>query len=94
MRKQLDYAFKLYKQGEIDGMIFHCTPLCNKNLAAVEYAKKWIAEHAGEKAGGVKHNSTKPNYITNTGGGLCYLSETAMPLKGMNWILPPPGVRS
>jgi hypothetical protein len=30
-------------------MIFHCTPLCNKNLAAVEYAKTWIAEHGGDK---------------------------------------------
>ncbi|MFA7172258.1 MAG: hypothetical protein WC340_02380 [Kiritimatiellia bacterium] len=48
MGKQLDYAYKLYKQGQIEGMIFHCTPLCNKNLAAVEYAKKWIAEHGGE----------------------------------------------
>lgn len=46
MSKQLDYAYKLYKQGQIEGLIFHCTPLCNKNLAAVEYAKTWIAEHA------------------------------------------------
>lgn len=45
MAKQLDFALKLYKEGQIDGMIFHCTPLCNKGLPAVEYAKKWIAEH-------------------------------------------------
>ena len=48
MAKQLDYAYTLYRQGQIEGMIFHCTPLCNKNLAAVEYAKKWIAEHGAE----------------------------------------------
>ena len=49
MVNQLDYALRLYKEGQIDGMIFHCTPLCNKGLAAVEYAKTWIAEHGGTK---------------------------------------------
>ena len=49
MVRQLDTALRLYKEGQIDGMIFHCTPLCNKNLAAVEYAKTWIAEHGGDK---------------------------------------------
>ena len=27
MVKQLDYAYRLYKEGQIEGMIFHCTPL-------------------------------------------------------------------
>ncbi|MFA7096389.1 MAG: hypothetical protein WC383_07870 [Gammaproteobacteria bacterium] len=49
MVKQLDYALKLYKEGQINGMIFHCTPLCNKGIAAVEYTKNWIAKHGGEK---------------------------------------------
>ena len=48
MVKQLDYAYKLYQEGEIEGMIFHCTPLVNKNLRAVEYAKEWIAKHGME----------------------------------------------
>ncbi len=48
MAKQLAYAFKLYKEGQIEGMIFHCTPLCNKGLAAVDYARAWIAEHGNE----------------------------------------------
>jgi hypothetical protein len=48
MVKQLDYAYRLYKEGQIEGMIFHCTPLCNKGLAAVDYARQWIAEHGGE----------------------------------------------
>jgi len=48
MARQLDYAFKLYMAGEIEGMIFHCTPLCNKGLAAVDYAREWIAEHGAE----------------------------------------------
>jgi hypothetical protein len=49
MVKQLDYAYQLYKEGHIEGMIFHCTPLVNKNLQAVGYAKEWIAKHADEK---------------------------------------------
>lgn len=49
MVRQLDYAHRLYHEGEIEGMIFHCTPLVNKNLKAVEYAKEWIAKHGDEK---------------------------------------------
>jgi len=45
MAKQLDYAHMLYREGQIEGLIFHCTPLCNKGLAAVDYARKWIAKH-------------------------------------------------
>jgi len=48
MVKQLDYAYRLYKEGQIEGLIFHCTPLCNKGLAAVDYARGWIAEHGNE----------------------------------------------
>jgi hypothetical protein len=48
MVKQLDYAYRLYKEGQIEGMIFHCTPLCNKGLAAVDYARQWIAKHGDE----------------------------------------------
>jgi len=32
----------------IEGLIFHCTPLCNKGLAAVDYARQWIARHGNE----------------------------------------------
>lgn len=46
MKKQLDVALDLYGRREIDGFVFHCTPLVNKNLEAVEYARRWIAEHA------------------------------------------------
>jgi len=48
MVKQLDYAYKLYKEGRIEGLIFHCTPLCNKGLAAVDYARAWIVRHGQE----------------------------------------------
>ena len=45
MKLQLAFALKKFKQGQIDGMIFHCTPLCGLGLEAVEYSKKWIAEY-------------------------------------------------
>jgi len=48
MARQLDYAYRLYKEGQIEGLIFHCTPLCNKGLAAVDYARQWIAKHGNE----------------------------------------------
>lgn len=48
MAQQLDYAYRLYKEGQIEGLIFHCTPLCNKGLAAVDYARQWIAKHGDE----------------------------------------------
>ncbi len=48
MEHQLKVALKLYKDGEIEGLIFHCTPLCNKNLPAVEYSRQWIQDHAKE----------------------------------------------
>ena len=48
MARQLDFAYRLYLDRQIEGMIFHCTPLCNKGLAAVDYAREWIAEHGAE----------------------------------------------
>lgn len=48
MARQLDHAHRLYKEGRIEGLIFHCTPLCNKGLAAVDYARQWIARHGNE----------------------------------------------
>ena len=45
MKLQLNFALEQFKQGQIDGMIFHCTPLVDLGLEAVEYSKKWIAEY-------------------------------------------------
>lgn len=53
MRSQLDVAHELYHAHLVDGFIFHCTPLVNKNppIAAVEYARGWIARHGDESRG-------------------------------------------
>ena len=48
MEHQLDTALRLFKEGEIEGLIFHCTPLCNKKLPAVEYCREWIRKHGKE----------------------------------------------
>jgi hypothetical protein len=48
MARQLDHGLGLFREGQIEGLIFHCTPLCNKGLAAVDYARAWIAEHGDE----------------------------------------------
>jgi len=45
MKLQLNFALEQFKKGQIEGMIFHCTPLCDLGLEAVEYSKKWIAEY-------------------------------------------------
>jgi hypothetical protein len=49
MKLQLDFALEKLKQGQIEGMIFHCTPLCDLDLEAVHYSRKWIAEHGDKR---------------------------------------------
>ena len=48
MKDQLEIALAWWKSREINGLIFHCTPLVNKDLPAVEYCREWIAQHAKE----------------------------------------------
>ena len=45
--KQLDFALRKFRTGEIDGVIFHCTPLVNKNLKAVETCRAWLKAYGG-----------------------------------------------
>jgi len=49
MRMQLAVALGLFRSGLVDGFIFHCTPLVNKNMPEVEMVRRWIAEHACER---------------------------------------------
>lgn len=48
MKHQLDCAYRWLRSGEVEGMIFHCTPLCDMDLEAVEYCRRWIDEHGEE----------------------------------------------
>jgi len=48
MKHQLGIALEFFREGKIEGLVFHCTPLVNKNIGAVEYCRKWLDRHAGE----------------------------------------------
>ena len=46
--KSEEESQELAKTGEVDGFVFHCSNLLNKDLPAVEYARAWFAAHADE----------------------------------------------
>jgi len=48
MRKQCETGLQWLKEGQIEGMVFHASNICDMKIEAVEYAKQWIAEHGGE----------------------------------------------
>jgi hypothetical protein len=45
MEHQCRLGLEWLNQGKIEGLIFHCTPLCGLHLEAVEWSKDWIARH-------------------------------------------------
>jgi hypothetical protein len=48
MENQCGLALEWLKRGAVDGLIFHCTPLCGMKLDAVEWSREWIARHADQ----------------------------------------------
>jgi len=48
MKQQLEVGFGLWQKGEVEGFVFHCSNLLNKNLRPAEYARAWFREHADE----------------------------------------------
>jgi len=54
MKMQLDFALEQFRLGRIDGVIFHCTMLVNKNLPQVDLCREWIRAHGHEKKGGAR----------------------------------------
>lgn len=51
MERQLAQASRLLAQKAISGVIFHCTPLVDMNLDAVNVSRAWIRENAPRKWG-------------------------------------------
>ena len=51
MEQQCRFALQWLKEGKIEGLIFHCTPLCGMKLESVEWSKEWIARHADDAIG-------------------------------------------
>jgi hypothetical protein len=45
MKMQCDTALKWLKDGTIEGMIFLASNICDMKIEAVEWSKRWIAEH-------------------------------------------------
>ncbi len=48
MEHQCRLGLEWLKKGEIQGLIFHCTPLCGMKLEAVDWARSWIEMHGDE----------------------------------------------
>lgn len=51
MEYQCRQGLQWLNAGKIEGLIFHCTPLCGMKLDAVEWSKDWIARHADDIVG-------------------------------------------
>ena len=51
MEHQCALGLQWLKEGKIEGLIFHCTPLCDMKLEAVEWSRAWIARHADDVVG-------------------------------------------
>lgn len=45
MQRQLDLALQWMKSGEIEGVVFHSTPLVGRPIAEVDMARGWIAKN-------------------------------------------------
>lgn len=48
IREQLDVALDLWRRGEIHGLVFLCSSICNRPLPAVDYVRDWLARHGDE----------------------------------------------
>ncbi len=48
MQHQCDFALKRLKAGEIEGVIFLATNLCDLDLETVEWTRQWIAQHGND----------------------------------------------
>ena len=51
MENQLAQTSRLLSSKAIHGVIFHCTPLVDMNLDAVNVSRAWIRENAGRRWG-------------------------------------------
>ena len=48
MQKQCELGLSWLKSGEIEGMIFLCNNIMDKNLKAVEWTREWIKKVGNE----------------------------------------------
>jgi hypothetical protein len=48
LKRQCDLGLRWLKAGDIEGMIFLATNICDLDIEAVEWTRRWIAEHGDE----------------------------------------------
>lgn len=52
MKLQMEIGLDLWRKGEIEGFVFLCSSICNRDFPAVRYAREWIKLHGGERREG------------------------------------------
>lgn len=52
MRFQLDFALRKFREGEIEGVVFLCSSIVNRDFEAIRLVKEWIGAHGKERCAG------------------------------------------
>lgn len=52
MQRQLDLALQWMASGDIEGVVFHSTPLVGRRIVEVDMARSWIAKHGATQITG------------------------------------------
>ena len=61
MELQLGAAHRLLCAGAVQGLVFHCTPIVKRGLAAVEVSRRWIDAHQAQKLSCAHHSYSSPS---------------------------------
>ena len=48
MKLQLEKGLRMWKRGEIEGLVFLCSSICNRDFKSVAYARSWMRRHGDE----------------------------------------------
>jgi len=78
MKQQLEVGFDLWKRGEVEGFVFHCSNLLNKNLPPAEYARDWFAEHADATRERAAFHAVKERPETVAGAGFVNVPDLSV----------------
>ncbi|MBP3404603.1 MAG: hypothetical protein J6N18_00740 [Kiritimatiellae bacterium] len=79
MKHQLKVGFGLWQRGEIEGFVFHCSNLLNKNLPPAEYARAWFAEHADAERKAAAFHEVEPPPETEERNGAVVIPDLSVP---------------
>ena len=51
LKRQLELGLRWFRKGEVEGFVFLCSSICNRPYPAVDFCRRWLAEHGGERRG-------------------------------------------